>query len=157
MTPEQKKRYQNMIASGRASCVVADENELLYEALGTGAFPLLNYVMRSERAAAPVYVFDKVLGSAAAILALRLSPAYVYGQLMSDGALALLRKHGVCCEYRDRTDKIMNRTQTGLCPLEQRTLGITDLEEGMRVIEEWRAGILKAGGTPFTANDGKRT
>lgn len=144
MTTEQAEQYKSMIASGEASCVIADDGGILYRAVGTGVFPLLDYVLQRNQQD-KVHVFDKVMGSAAAILALQLSPAYVYGQLMSEGALALLNDNHVRCEYTDRTKHIRNRRNTGLCPLEERTLGITDLDAGMEIIEAWRIQVLEKG------------
>jgi len=69
---------------------------------------------------------DKVVGKAAAFLYLLLGIKKIYAVTISTSALKLLRDRGVYVEYRDLTERIINRTNTGFCPVESAVLDIND-------------------------------
>ena len=69
---------------------------------------------------------DRVVGRAAALLFLKAGIRELYADTLSEGAAALLTAHGLpfsCCV---RTERILNRAQTDLCPMEQAVVGTDD-------------------------------
>ena len=80
------------------------------------------------------YAADKVVGKAAALLYCLLGVRCVYGAVMSDAAVKVLRRNGIEAYWGRLTENIRNRTNTGLCPMEAATMHIDDPEEALDVI-----------------------
>ena len=53
---------------------------------------------------------------------------------LSESAEALLKKHGGNVKFKNRTVRIMNRNNTGPCPMEQTVFGTDNIEEGVNAI-----------------------
>ncbi len=72
---------------------------------------------------------DKVIGKGAAALCVLGGVSGVYADVISTPALALLEEAGIKVTYGAQASRIMNRTQDGLCPVEQRCLTLTSPHE----------------------------
>ena len=77
---------------------------------------------------------DRVVGKAAAMLMIHLGITDVFAVTLSESAEALLKKHGVSVKFKNRTERIMNRDNTGPCPMEQTVFGTDNIEEGVNAI-----------------------
>ena len=77
---------------------------------------------------------DKVVGKATAFLYCLLGVKEVYAQVMSEGALEVLRGHGVCARYDTLVKHIVNRKGDGICPFEAAVWDITAPEEARTAI-----------------------
>ena len=64
------------------------------------------------------YAFDIIVGKAVASLFILAGIVEVYGKVMSKSAHELLSKYGIKHSYGTLTDNIINRTNTGICPME---------------------------------------
>lgn len=53
---------------------------------------------------------------------------------LSESAEALLKKHGVNVKFKNRTERIINRNNTGPCPMEQTVFATDNIEEGVNAI-----------------------
>ena len=53
---------------------------------------------------------------------------------LSESAEALLKKHGGNVKFKKRTERIINRNNTGPCPMEQTVFGTDNIEEGVNAI-----------------------
>ena len=62
---------------------------------------------------------DKVVGKAAAYLYVLLGVKAVYARVISTPSVTVLEEHGIPVFYDSQVDAIRNRTNTGLCPMEQ--------------------------------------
>ncbi|MBP5749566.1 MAG: DUF1893 domain-containing protein [Firmicutes bacterium] len=80
-------------------------------------------------------VFDTIVGRAAAMMYALAGAGFVYGRVMSLGGAAELEKAGIKYEYGEQVDVITNRQGTGMCPMEQTVLGITDPAEAMAALK----------------------
>lgn len=69
---------------------------------------------------------DLIVGKAAALLYALMGVRGVYARVLSEGGLAVLRAHGIAAEYGERTQCIINRAGTGMCPMEETVLTIED-------------------------------
>ncbi|NLM51101.1 MAG: DUF1893 domain-containing protein, partial [Clostridiaceae bacterium] len=67
----------------------------------------------------------------------------IYALLISDEAIKVLEKEKIPYEYEKRVPYIKNRGNTGLCPMEQAVLGISDLDEAFRVLREKVKSMIK--------------
>ena len=80
---------------------------------------------------------DKVLGKAAAAIAVRGGVRAVHAVLISEPALALLRQGGVTVVYEKKVPAILNRTGEGPCPMEARVYDATDAEEAWAALQRF--------------------
>ncbi len=92
---------------------------------------------------AGVFIADKVVGKAAAALMILGGAAEVFADVVSSPALAFLRAAGIRTSYTLEVPQILNRTQTGSCPLEERCADAATPEACLEQIEEFIAASPK--------------
>ena len=79
---------------------------------------------------------DRVVGKAAAMLMLKAGVAEVYALTISESAEKLLKSHSVQVSFKNRTTRIMNRDNTGPCPMETAVADTDDINTGTEIIIE---------------------
>lgn len=84
---------------------------------------------------------DKVVGRATAFLYRALGVSYVYGQVMSAPAAAVLKAGGIDYSYELLVPGIRNRENTGPCPMEEATAGIQNPKEAISAIRAKRKAL----------------
>ena len=84
---------------------------------------------------------DRVVGRATAFLFVLAGVVSVFGEVMSEGALAVLRDYGVEGSYGELVPHILNREGTGICPMEQAVTGINDPERAHAAVEQTLARL----------------
>ena len=111
-----------------------------------GVSPLLSLVDSGEDFSGYLAV-DKVVGRAAAFLYIALGVRGVYAVTVSESAYRLLRERGIIVEYEARVARILNRTETGFCPMESAVLEESDpaaaIEKIRKTLLSLRAGAQK--------------
>jgi len=125
------------VRSGRAQCVlILPDGEFLAER-GRGVSPLLKLYDEHPSAMKGATVVDKVIGRAAASIAICGKAAHVHGELMSEDAAEFLTANGVSCSQTKMVPRILNQNRSGLCPLEKSVLGIEDPEKALNALRNW--------------------
>jgi len=81
---------------------------------------------------------DKIVGKAAALLFVHAGIANVYGEVMSEAGLAVLKRHNIPCTYGTLTPYIINRRGDGICPMEETVLQIDDPKQALAALLEKR-------------------
>lgn len=84
------------------------------------------------------FVADKVVGKGAAALMILGGVKRVYTDVISTPALDLFKTYGVEVAFSEVTDRIVNRTKDGLCPVETLCL---DLDSPADMLNEIRQFI----------------
>lgn len=84
------------------------------------------------------FVADKVVGKGAAALMVLGGVKHVYTDVISTPALDLFKTYGVEVSFSEVTDRIVNRTKDGLCPVETLCL---DLDSPADMLNEIRQFI----------------
>ena len=107
------------------SCVVC-KNEKMRCFSGKGIRDLLDMSAEGNDLLLGAEVADKVVGKAAASLLVCGGVAEVYADLMSEGALSMLRSNNVRSSYAQLVPYIKRRDMMGMCPMEQLTLDAPD-------------------------------
>ena len=87
-----------------------------------GLEPLLIYL--EENNFKDSYVFDKIVGRAAALLYVYGDADYVYADKISKPAIEILKKNHIKYEAKNVVEEIQNKSKTGLCPFEELTKNI---------------------------------
>lgn len=136
----------SLFASGQASIALKKDGALIYRHFGRGIRPALELLDSHPDLLAGADVFDLIVGKAAASVFILGGAKSVFALTMSDSAIALLQAHGIPCSWRTRTDQIINRTGTGLCPFEQAVLTLETPEDCLPVIRETLQRITKTDG-----------
>ena len=129
------------LLTGSATCVLV-KGETKYISHKTGIAPMLDYI----GAGIPLAGFsaaDRIVGKAAAMLFVRAGVAYVYGEVMSRTAAEYLKDHGIDYSFGTLTDVIVNRTGTGMCPMEQTVRNIDDYRSAFCALSARRALLRK--------------
>ena len=141
---KQLHEAKELIKSGKAECVLICSDGTLIQEQGRGLSPILKIFDTHPEAMKGAVVVDKVIGRAAAMVAINGQAGSVYGELISEDAVELLQKHGIEVSYNQLVHRILNRNRDGLCPLEQSVFGIDDPVEALAAarkrIEELSAG-----------------
>ena len=129
-----------LLHEGGYSCVVRNSEDVrtftnrgvadLYELLTTKP----NFLQGSS-------IADKVIGKGAAALMVKGGVQCVYADVISQSALDLLRNAGVDVYYSEVVAHIINRAGTGLCPVEQRCLPLTEVDDMVATIRDFIAAM----------------
>lgn len=82
-------------------------------------------------------VADKVVGKGAAALMILGKVAGIYAAVISKPALDLLTEHNMYVKYDTLVPNIINRTHTGVCPVEQLCLPLSLLSDMYNAISHF--------------------
>ena len=85
--------------------------------------PLMEYIAHYEIGQKPVVIYDKIMGNAAALLAVRANAGGVYSPLGSEPAIKTLDGHSIKYHLTKIVPYIMRDDGKGLCPMEQLSIG----------------------------------
>ena len=80
-------------------------------------------------------VADRVIGRAAALLMEKAGIAEAFGEVVSSHALKAFEKSGISFAYGKEVEYIINRTKTGMCPMEQTVLDMEDAEAAYEALK----------------------
>ncbi len=115
-----------MIRENKAECVLVKDGRIYAQGRGHGVSPLMELYETRRGDMAGGIIVDKVIGRAAASIAICGKVKHVHGEVMSEDAVAFLKKNGITESHTLLVPRILNRKHDGLCPLEQSVLGIDD-------------------------------
>lgn len=116
-----------LFAANRAAVVLVRDGRICAQGNGRGLAPLLDLCDRQPSDVAGAWVVDRVVGRAAAAVCIAFGAARVHADLMCEPARALLAAHGVACSADRVVPQILNRDQSGPCPLEAAVQGLDDV------------------------------
>ncbi len=134
-------RAKNSLLSGDYTCVMCKEGKL-YTNTERGIGPLIEFI-DSGTDFNGFSAADLIVGRAAAFLYILLGAVSVYADVISEGAALLLRENGISSQYRVKTKEIRNRSNTGLCPMEEAVENINEPQEALAAIRKRLAEIRK--------------
>lgn len=132
-----------LIREGKAECVLLREGKILHIERGRGVSPLLAIYRKFGKKMAGGEIVDKVIGRAAAAIAINGKVKYVHGEVVSSDAVEFLKKHNIRVSWNLKVPRILNRTRTGLCPLEKSVEGITDPVKAQKALEAKIRELMK--------------
>lgn len=135
------ERAKEILSQTGSTCVLC-RGEVIYTTAQRGIRPLVDWLDSGEDTCG-FSAADKVVGKAAALMYCLLGVRCVHGNVMSQAAVKVLRRHGIEVSWDRLAENIRNRTNTGLCPMEAATLDIHDPEDALPVILSTLASLLK--------------
>lgn len=78
---------------------------------------------------------DLVVGKAAAMLFVKANVKAVFAKTLSLAGRDYLDQHGIPVTFETLTERIMNREQTDVCPMERAVADTDDVDEGCRILQ----------------------
>ncbi len=130
-----------VLKNGEYTCVLCKE-DVVYTGKERGVKPLLDWT-ESDIDFKGFSAADKVVGNAAAFLYVILGVKEVYAQVMSEPAASTLIKNGIDVHYDVSVKNIINRSGTGICPMEETVNDISSPQEALNAIK-LKLKMLKA-------------
>lgn len=133
----------SLLREGGHSCVILLEGEEPDCSSMIGIKPLMTKLRRDKNAFCGGVIADKVVGKAAALMAVLGGAQAVYGKVMSEGAVEVLEAHRIEYGYDELVPYIVNRTKDGKCPMEETVWEITEPAEAFEALERTIARLMK--------------
>lgn len=130
MAQSKMEEAKKLIQDGKAECVLI-KSDSIYQERGRGVSPLLVMYDGHKDVMQGATLVDKVIGRAAAAIAICGKVKHVHGELMSEDAVEFLNDNGITTSYTTLVHRILNRKRDGLCPLEQSVEGIDDAADAL--------------------------
>ncbi len=140
------KTARKKITAGTAGCVIIKNGKIIHDENGRGIAPILDIYRQHPDKMKDAYLVDKVIGKAAAMVAICGKVKFVHAELICDSAVEILEKHHIDVTYTKRVKNILNRRRDGLCPMEKTILNISDPAAGVTALEA-AVAKMKAAGT----------
>ena len=137
---------KSRLKEGKWSCVIMVPGKEPVCSGAIGIKPLMSELRRDRKAFDNGVIADKVVGKAAALMAVLGGARAVYGEVMSEGALRVLEKYNVYTEYGILVAYIENREHTGKCPMEDTVWEIEEPEIAFPALENTIAKLMSKSG-----------
>lgn len=137
-----KEKAIELFKSEDVSFVGLKGNEFI-TSKGIGVKPIIEQLRGNKKALRGYSIADKVIGKAAAMLLALSEVEFVYGAVMSETAIEVLKQHHIDYSYGECVAYIENRTHTGMCPLEDCVKDCGDVEAAFELIELRIAKLMK--------------
>ncbi len=138
---EELKKLTDKLATKNLACIVVKPDGTEIEVAGAGIAPTISLLERGEFDGA--IVLDKIIGRAAAMLMTLGHVCYVHGVVMSQSAVDWLTQKGVPFSYDTVVQYIINRTGSGICPMEETVKGVTEEKKAFEALKR-KVAELKA-------------
>ena len=135
---------QAEIRAGRAGLLVLQDGQIVFRSDSAGIRAALQLHDRQPQLLRGACVVDRIIGRASALVFADGGAAAVYGQVMSRAAQAELQARGIACRAGELVDGIVNRQGTGMCPMEQAVLNITQPEPALAALRQTVARLMAA-------------
>lgn len=129
------QKVKSSLQNSGASCVLVNGNVSLQSPL-PGILPLLGWLEAEPDALQSSCVADKVVGKAAALLMVLGGVSEVYAEVISAPAEECFRKNGIAFSCGTEVPSILNRDQSGMCPMEKRCMEIESPQKAYEVLKE---------------------
>ncbi|MGN0346844.1 MAG: DUF1893 domain-containing protein [Lachnospiraceae bacterium] len=138
-------KARRLFATGNYTCVLC-KDEKIFTSAERGIKPLLAWLDTEENFQG-FCAADKVVGKAAAYLYVLLGVEEVYAVTMSESAREIFTQYNVAFQYETLTSEIRNRTNTGLCPMEEAVKDAVHPSEALENIRKKQAVLAMRTGT----------
>lgn len=124
---------KNLIANGKATCVVIRDGQIINIDSGKGIKPVIT--LYEQGLFADSTVVDKIIGKATAMILVLGKVKACHGVTVSKNALKYLTEHNVFVTFDTCVDNIINRSGDGICPMEQTVKDIDSPEEALAALK----------------------
>lgn len=130
------QRLIELLFEEQASCVVRS-GDVIHILRQRGISDLYELLTKSPELLQQAQIADKVVGKGAAALMILGGIKELFADVVSYPALELLSRYPIQVSYSIAVERIVNRTQSGWCPIEERCLEAESPEACLVKIEEF--------------------
>jgi ferredoxin-type protein NapF len=123
--------------------VLVKDGMIVAHEKGRGISPLLKLLDTKPELFKGAVLVDKIVGRAAAAIAVSGGAVEVHALLMSEGAKVFLEKHSIKVTAKEMTSQIINRKKTGMCPFEEKVKDSEKTDEMISLIRELQSEFAK--------------
>jgi len=116
--------YSAFLNSGDTFRIYLDE-ELVFSSEKDRLLPVMEYLEEYGPSEEPVTIFDKIMGNAAALLAVKIKCQAVYSPLGSELAIETLESNGIAYHLNKVVPHIMRPDGKEMCPMEKLSIDKT--------------------------------
>ena len=131
-----------LFENGAYTLVVQKDGATVHKDFGRGVGPALRLYDAQPELLKDALVCDTIVGKAAAAIYILGGASAVYAETMSAAAADFLTANGVDCACKEKTEKLLNRQGTGLCPFEQAVLELEKPADCLPVIRATLARLM---------------
>jgi len=112
--------FSAFLASDDTLRIYQDET-LVFSSEKDRLLPLMEFIVLQQKDSVqqPVIIFDKIMGNAAALLAIKVNCREVYSPLGSELAVRTLERYGIEYHLSEIVPYIQRPDGKGICPMEQ--------------------------------------
>ena len=128
------EKVKDEFKSGKYTLVIG-KDEIIIKSELTGIKPLIN-LLDDKKDCKWFSAADKIVGRAAAFLYILLEIKNLYAEVISKGAVELLKKAGINFEYKILTEFIENRNKNGICPMDEACLNVDNPKNAYEAIKQ---------------------
>ena len=126
------EQAKTLLEENNYTCVLCKDGQI-YTSTERGVKPLIAFI-ESGRDFKGFSAADKIVGKAAALLYVLLGVHTVFAEVMSEAGIHTLARHGITPQCNTSVKEIRNRTNTGMCPMEETVKEITKPLDGLSAI-----------------------
>ena len=130
---------KEVMYSENLTCVVADEEDIIFRSAEKGIVPMLELLELYEKGAIrPVYQADRIIGKAAIIIAAKIGIKDIYAGVLSQTAKDIAERKGVNVECGQLVEMILNPAKTAEGPFETALHNVDedDFDEVLKTVVE---------------------
>lgn len=102
---------------------VYEGGRLVFTSIKDRLLPLMEYIADSSSKHQPATIFDKIMGNAAALLAVKVGCHEVYSPLGSQLAIRTLERFGIIYHLKRIVPYIQQPDGKSMCPMEELSIG----------------------------------
>jgi hypothetical protein len=122
---------------------IAKNGKIIYMSTESGVKGLLKAIEEIQEELRGASMADKIVGKAAALLAIHAGINEVYAETISLNGLKTLEKWKVKVEYETLTPTIMDKSGLKPCPMEEATKNIETPKEAYEKLKSMSSSIMK--------------
>jgi len=136
-------RAKEILEEKQFSFVLIREGRVIKTSYQKGVIPWIEVIREDDHLLEKAIIADRVMGRAAALLAVHYQVKALYAEIISIRARELLDSNSLFYQFNQSVDYIKNRANNGPCPLEELTQSISDPSRAYGQILQFYRNLLK--------------
>jgi hypothetical protein len=137
------ERARKLIEKSNTVFAAVKDGKVIFASEERGIKPALEFFLLGKETTKGSSAADRVIGKGAVMLLSLCCCKELYGGVVSQDALASLKKMGQTVLWKTVVPHIINRRGDGRCPVEKLLLNTEDPREGLDIIKKF---LMKSGG-----------
>lgn len=138
---KETEKARNLLKGNVTFAAVGEKG--IYTSEKRGVAPILEKIDTDPGFFKGASAADRVIGKAAAMLLEKYGVSEIYAQVTSKYAVAYLENKSVKLTYEKKTDHIINRSGTDMCPMEEAVINVNDADDGEKLIRDTIKSMMK--------------